>query len=60
MMDQLLLNDKEVRSNLFPLTLTRSAADLRVGILTIREKHTDHKGKMGGFPGEENTTDQRG
>jgi len=40
-----LLNDKEVRSNLFPLTLTRSAADLRVGILTIREKWEAFLGK---------------
>lgn len=38
MMNQLFLSDKEITHNLYPLTLTRSAADLRVGILTIREK----------------------
>ncbi len=37
-MTQLFLSDVEVRDNLFPFTLTRSAADIRVGILTIREK----------------------
>ncbi|MEP7259139.1 MAG: putative sugar nucleotidyl transferase, partial [Flavitalea sp.] len=38
MMNQLFLTDKEVKENLFPFTLTRSAADIRVGILTIRGK----------------------
>lgn len=37
-MNQIFLTDREIRDNLFPFTLTRSAADLRVGILTIREK----------------------
>jgi UDP-N-acetylglucosamine diphosphorylase/glucosamine-1-phosphate N-acetyltransferase len=37
-MNQLFLSDKETTSSLFPFTLTRSAADIRVGILTIREK----------------------
>jgi UDP-N-acetylglucosamine diphosphorylase/glucosamine-1-phosphate N-acetyltransferase len=32
------LTDKEVREHLFPFTLTRSAADIRIGILTIRQK----------------------
>lgn len=32
------LTGKEVREHLFPFTLTRSAADIRIGILTIREK----------------------
>jgi len=32
------LNDKEVREHLFPFTEVRSAADIRIGILTIREK----------------------
>lgn len=32
------LYDSEVRDNLLPLTYTRPVADLRVGILTIREK----------------------
>lgn len=58
-MSQLLLNDKDVRPNLFPLTLTRSVADLRVGILTIREKWESFLGKpalltseLESFPGE--------
>ncbi len=32
------LDDKKCRENLFPFTLTRHVADIRVGILTIREK----------------------
>lgn len=32
------LDDATVEKQLFPFTLTRSAADLRIGILTIREK----------------------
>jgi UDP-N-acetylglucosamine diphosphorylase/glucosamine-1-phosphate N-acetyltransferase len=38
MMNQVFLADKEIKDNLFPFTLTRSAADIRIGILTIREK----------------------
>ena len=30
--------DTEARKNLFPLTLTRSVADIRMGILTIKER----------------------
>ncbi len=37
-MTQLFLSDIETRENLFPFTLTRSTADIRIGILTIREK----------------------
>jgi UDP-N-acetylglucosamine diphosphorylase/glucosamine-1-phosphate N-acetyltransferase len=37
-MNKVFLTDKEIKDNLFPLTLTRSAADIRIGILTIREK----------------------
>lgn len=37
-MNQVFLTDQEIKDNLYPLTLTRSAADIRVGILTIREK----------------------
>lgn len=37
-MNQIFLTDKEIEDNLFPFTFTRSAADIRVGILTIREK----------------------
>lgn len=32
------LTDKEVREHLFPFTMVRSAADIRIGILTIRQK----------------------
>lgn len=37
-MNELLLNDEGLAEDLFPFTLTRHVADLRVGILTIREK----------------------
>ncbi|MCC6838460.1 MAG: GlmU family protein [Bacteroidia bacterium] len=33
-----ILFDDEFRNNLLPLTFTRSVADIRIGILTIREK----------------------
>lgn len=34
----IILFDSQVRENLLPLTFTRPVADLRIGILTIREK----------------------
>lgn len=34
----MLLNDKGFSDDLFPFTLTRHVADIRIGILTIREK----------------------
>src|SRR5688572_20732448 len=37
-MNQIFLTDREASENLFPFTLIRSAAEIRVGILTIREK----------------------
>jgi UDP-N-acetylglucosamine diphosphorylase / glucose-1-phosphate thymidylyltransferase / UDP-N-acetylgalactosamine diphosphorylase / glucosamine-1-phosphate N-acetyltransferase / galactosamine-1-phosphate N-acetyltransferase len=37
-MIQLVLDDTHIRQHLFPFTLTRSSADIRVGILTIRQK----------------------
>ena len=37
-MNQVFLTDIEIKDNLFPFTLIRSAADIRIGILTIREK----------------------
>jgi UDP-N-acetylglucosamine diphosphorylase/glucosamine-1-phosphate N-acetyltransferase len=43
-MNQIFLTDKEIKDNLFPFTLTRSAADIRVGILTIREKWQAYTG----------------
>jgi UDP-N-acetylglucosamine diphosphorylase/glucosamine-1-phosphate N-acetyltransferase len=37
-MIQLVLDDTQVQQHLFPFTLTRSSADIRIGILTIRQK----------------------
>ncbi len=37
-MNYILFDENIVRSNLLPLTFTRPVADIRVGILTIREK----------------------
>ncbi len=37
-MIQLVLDDTLIKPYLYPFTLTRSAADIRIGILTIREK----------------------
>ena len=37
-MNYILFDDATTRSNLLPLTFTRPAADLRVGVTTIREK----------------------
>ena len=37
-MIQLVLDDTLIQQHLFPFTLTRSSADIRVGILTIRQK----------------------
>jgi UDP-N-acetylglucosamine diphosphorylase / glucose-1-phosphate thymidylyltransferase / UDP-N-acetylgalactosamine diphosphorylase / glucosamine-1-phosphate N-acetyltransferase / galactosamine-1-phosphate N-acetyltransferase len=37
-MIQLVLDDTLIKQHLFPFTLTRSSADIRIGILTIREK----------------------
>jgi UDP-N-acetylglucosamine diphosphorylase / glucose-1-phosphate thymidylyltransferase / UDP-N-acetylgalactosamine diphosphorylase / glucosamine-1-phosphate N-acetyltransferase / galactosamine-1-phosphate N-acetyltransferase len=37
-MIQLVLDDTLIQQHLFPFTLTRSAADIRIGILTIRQK----------------------
>jgi UDP-N-acetylglucosamine diphosphorylase/glucosamine-1-phosphate N-acetyltransferase len=34
----IVLDDIECKDDLYPFTLTRSAADIRIGILTIREK----------------------
>jgi UDP-N-acetylglucosamine diphosphorylase/glucosamine-1-phosphate N-acetyltransferase len=35
---KILLDDIKCKDDLYPFTLTRSAADMRIGILTIREK----------------------
>ena len=45
MMNKVFLTDHEIRENLFPFTLTRSAADIRVGILTVREKWERYLGE---------------
>lgn len=37
-MNYILFDDTTVRNNLLPLTFTRPVADIRIGILTIREK----------------------
>ncbi len=39
-----ILFDGKVRNNLLPFTFTRAVADIRVGILTIREKWEKHLG----------------
>ena len=39
-----ILFDGEYRDNLLPLTYTKPVADLRIGILTIREKWEKHLG----------------
>jgi len=39
-----ILFDGEVRNNLLPFTYTRPVADIRIGILTIREKWEKHLG----------------
>jgi UDP-N-acetylglucosamine diphosphorylase/glucosamine-1-phosphate N-acetyltransferase len=43
---QVYLNESEVRDHLFPFSQVRSVADIRIGILTIREKWE----KLLGFP----------
>src|SRR5689334_14274070 len=45
-MNQVFLTDKEIKDNLFPFTLLRSAADIRIGILTIREKWNYYAGSQ--------------
>lgn len=46
----IVFHEAHCRENLFPLTLTRHSADIRVGILTIREKwehgQADFKGEV--------------
>ena len=37
-MNYILFDENAVRTNLLPLTFLRPVADIRVGILTIREK----------------------
>ena len=44
MMRLILFDRPEVRTSLLPLTFTRSIADLRVGILTLKEKWNYYSG----------------
>jgi UDP-N-acetylglucosamine diphosphorylase/glucosamine-1-phosphate N-acetyltransferase len=44
-MNLILFDDPEIRTNLLPFTFTRPVADIRVGILTIREKWEKHTGR---------------
>ncbi|RME92722.1 MAG: glucose-1-phosphate thymidylyltransferase, partial [Bacteroidetes bacterium] len=48
-MPHLILFDNDIRDQLLPLTFTRPVADLRVGILTIREKWERHLGLAASF-----------
>lgn len=41
-MNVILFDDPVIRTNLLPLTFTRPVADIRIGILTIREKWEHH------------------
>lgn len=43
-MNVILFDDPVVRTNLLPLTFTRPVADIRIGILTIREKWERYTG----------------
>src|SRR5580692_2597773 len=43
-MNYILFDDKLTRENLKPFTFTRPAADIRIGILTIREKWEKYTG----------------
>jgi UDP-N-acetylglucosamine diphosphorylase/glucosamine-1-phosphate N-acetyltransferase len=59
-MNQVYLSDREIKDNLYPLTLTRSAADIRVGILTIREKWRAFLGAEPVITSEENDLQDTG
>lgn len=49
-MDQIILfDDSKIRSNLLPFTFTRPVADIRVGILKIKEKWEKHLTLPAGF-----------
>lgn len=43
-MNVILFDDAAIRADLLPLTFTRPVADIRIGILTIREKWEKHLG----------------
>ncbi|NJC26845.1 putative sugar nucleotidyl transferase [Neolewinella antarctica] len=48
-MTKLILFDSDVRNHLLPLTYSRPVGDLRIGILTIREKWEQHLRLSGSF-----------
>ena len=48
-MSNLLVFDSDIRDHLLPLTFSRPVGDLRIGILTIREKWERHLGLSGSF-----------
>jgi UDP-N-acetylglucosamine diphosphorylase/glucosamine-1-phosphate N-acetyltransferase len=45
-MNLILFDDPDIRANLLPFTFTRPVADIRIGILTIREKWEKHTGRI--------------
>ncbi len=56
-MIQLVLDDRLIQPYLYPFTLTRSAADIRIGILTIRQKWEKIVGKKVAVNGDEEVGD---
>ncbi len=60
-MNTVILQENISRENLYPFTLTRSTADIRVGIFTIREKWEkilEQKVQIDELPGEKNRNGQ--
>ncbi|MBN8653384.1 MAG: GlmU family protein [Cytophagales bacterium] len=51
-MNLILFDHPEIRQNLLPFTFTRPVADIRIGILTIREKWEKHLRLKGSFATE--------
>lgn len=49
MVNNIILYDGENASNLYPLTFTKPIAELRIGILTIKEKWERYLGAKGSF-----------
>jgi UDP-N-acetylglucosamine diphosphorylase/glucosamine-1-phosphate N-acetyltransferase len=48
-MKEFVLNDKEIKADLFPFASIRNVADIRIGILTIREKWETLSGRTASF-----------
>ena len=51
-MNLILFDHPEIRQNLLPFTFTRPVAEIRIGILTIREKWEKHLSLKGSFATE--------